>query len=102
MTRVLHGIVHGKSIEVSEGLDMSDGQAVDLIVMPVGLSETPPGGTWSQGSPKTLPGPPPGWKPGGTATTAGLLAEEWTEEDDRILERIHAERKAATWRELPQ
>jgi hypothetical protein len=49
-------------------------------------------------SPKKLPGPPRGWKPG-TTTTAGMLAEEWTEEDDRILDRIHAERKAATWRE---
>ena len=32
MTRVLHGIVHGKIIEVTEDLGMLDGQAVELIV----------------------------------------------------------------------
>jgi hypothetical protein len=42
---------------------------------------------------KRLPGPPPGWKPGQPSKTAGLLAESWTEEDDRILEEIHRDRK---------
>ena len=32
MTKVLHGIVHGKIIEVTEDLSMLDGQAVELIV----------------------------------------------------------------------
>jgi hypothetical protein len=32
MTRVLHGIVHGKFIEVTEDLGLIDGQAVELIV----------------------------------------------------------------------
>ena len=102
MNMVLRGVVHGKTIEVSEDLGLSDGQAVELIVMPAMLSETPPVESWSQVAPKKLPGPPPGWKPGGIATAAGMMAEEWTEEDDRILDQIHADRKAATWRELPQ
>lgn len=99
MTKVLRGIVHGKTIEVTEDLGMSDGQAVDLIVTPAGFVEPLPEGSRSVTLPKKLPGPPPGWRPDGSATAAGLLAEEWTEEDDRTLERIHAERKAAKWRE---
>ncbi len=30
MTKLMHGIVHGKTIEVNEELGLSDGQAVDL------------------------------------------------------------------------
>jgi hypothetical protein len=43
---------------------------------------------------KLLPGPPPGWRPGGTETAAGMMAAHWTEEDDRIMERFDQERKA--------
>ena len=50
----------------------------------------------------TLPGPPPGGRSGAPSKVAGLLADEWTEEDDRILEQIQADRKAAKWRELPE
>jgi len=102
MSKVLRGVVHGKIIEVNEDLGMLDGQAVDLIVTPSTPIERPPEGIRSQTWPKKLPGPPPGWRPGSTATAAGLLAEEWTEEDDRILEQIQADRKAAKWRELPE
>ena len=42
MTRVLRGIVHGKTIEVTEDLGMSDGQAVDLLVAPSGSLQPPP------------------------------------------------------------
>jgi|SRR5208283_6182391 len=102
MTKLMHGIVHGKTIELSEDLGLSDGQAVELIVMPAGSSEIAPDATRSEIPAKKLPGPPPEWKPSNTSVTAGLLAEEWTEEDDRILEQIYADRKAAKWRELPQ
>jgi hypothetical protein len=102
MTKVLRGVVHGKTIEVSEDIAMWDGQAVDLIVTPATPYALPAEGAGRPTLPKKLPGPPPGWRPGGTATAAGLLAAEWTEEDDRILEQIQAERKAAKWRELPQ
>ena len=71
---------------------MLDGQVVELIVTPTAPFEPPLEGTRPP-SRKKLPGPPPGWRPGGTATAAGLLAEEWTEEADRILEEIHLERK---------
>jgi hypothetical protein len=102
MTKVLHGIVHGKSIEVSEDLGMLDGQAVELILMPSGAMESLPESARPRRSPKKLPGPPPGWRPDGAATAAGLLAEEWTEEDDRLLDQIQAERKSAKRRELPE
>ena len=102
MTRILRGVVHGKIIEVNEDLGMLDGQAVELIVTPSTPNERPPEGIRSQSSAKKLPGPPPGWRPGGSPTAAGLLAEEWTEEDDRAFEQIQADRKAAKWRELPE
>jgi hypothetical protein len=102
MTKVLRGVVHGKTIEVAEDLGMLDGQAVDLIVTPAAQSEAPPIGVQSQTAPKKLPGPPPGWKPGAYPTSAGVLAKEWTEEDDLVLDEIQAERKNAKWRALPE
>ena len=36
-----------------------------------------------------LPGPPPGWQPGSKRTAAGMMADSWTQENDRILEEIH-------------
>jgi hypothetical protein len=102
MTKLMHGIVHGKTIELTEDLGLSDGQSVELIVMPSGSSQSTADATRSEVSPKRLPGPPPEWKPSNTSATAGLLAEEWTEEDDRILDQIYADRKAAKWRDLPE
>ncbi len=80
MTRTLHGKVHGKTIELDEDLGVVDGQGVEVQVKMIH-----PG--------KRLPGPPPGWRPGGTETAAGMMAEHWTEEDDRILEAIDQDRK---------
>lgn len=96
MTRVLHGIVHGRTIQVNEDLAMWEGQAVELVVTPAGPDEGPANG------PKKLPGPPPGWRPGAPSKVAGVLADEWTEEDDKSLEQIEADRRAAKWRELPE
>ncbi len=103
MTRVVHGVVHGKTIEVSEDLGMLDGQAVELIV-----TASPASGQCAEeiGShakhSKKLPEPPPGWQPGSTRTAAGMLADSWTEEDDRILEEIYRDRKKETRREVPE
>jgi hypothetical protein len=38
----------------------------------------------------------------GIKRSAGALAHDWTEEDDRILEAIHEDRKRPSWRELPE
>ena len=102
MTRVLHGIVYGKTIEVTEDLGMSDGQAVELM-----LTASPPLGPCDEEiglrkSPKKLPGPPPGWQPGSKRAAAGMLADSWTEEDDRILKEIYRDRRRETRREVPE
>jgi hypothetical protein len=102
MTRVLHGVVHGKIIEVTEDLGMLDGQAVELIVTAAPSSTPFAKGIGSQRSPKKLPGPPPGWTPGSKRTAAGMLADSWTEEDDRILEEIYQDRKRESRREVPE
>ncbi len=39
---------------------------------------------------------------GGTETAAGMMAEHWTEEDDRILEAIERDRHRPSTRELPE
>jgi hypothetical protein len=51
---------------------------------------------------KSLPGPPPGWHPGCSETAAGMMAEHWTEEDDRLLEEIERARHQPSTREIPE
>jgi hypothetical protein len=85
MTKIMHGTVHGKTIELDEDLGVVDGQKVEVQVK-----------IWNPK--KKLPGPPPGWQPGTASTTAGLLADSWTAEDDRILEEITKDRKAVCQR----
>jgi len=89
MTRTLYGKVHGKTIELDEDLGLAEGQEVEVQVRMIGPK-------------KRLPGPPPGWRPGGTETAAGMMAEHWTEEDDRILEAIERDRHRPSTRELPE
>lgn len=50
---------------------------------------------------RALPGPPPGWHPG-ISMLGGALAEDWTEEDDRILREIEEERRGPVRRELAE
>ena len=85
MTKVLRGVVRGKTIELDDNTGLEDGRQVELILRV-----------------KQLPGPPPGWKPGGADTAAGMLASGWTPEDDRILEEIHRQRKQDSRREVPE
>jgi hypothetical protein len=54
------------------------------------------------GTKKRPPGPPPSWRPGGTETAAGMMAEHWTEVDDRILDAIERDRHRPRTRELPE
>ena len=85
MVKILKGIVHGRTIELESEPGIVDGQRVEVIVRS-----------------RTLPGPPPGWRPEGTETAAGMLAENWTEEDDRILQEIERDRHRPSTRELPE
>lgn len=80
MLRTVHGTVRGKTIELDEDLDVPQGQKVEVQVKIIE-------------SKKSLPGPPPGWRPSSTQTVAGALADLGTAEEDRLLEEIHQDRK---------
>ncbi|MCX7426472.1 MAG: hypothetical protein NTW96_12730 [Planctomycetia bacterium] len=85
MDIVLQGVIHGKTIELEESPGIEEGRRVELVLRV-----------------KQLPGPPPGWKPGGTETAAGMMADHWTEEDDQILHAIDQDRKRPSRGEMPQ
>lgn len=85
MVKVLRGVVHGRTIELDTEPGIEDGRTVEVIVRS-----------------RSLPGPPPGWEPGGTRTAAGMMAEHWTEEDDRILAEIERARHQPSTREMPR
>ena len=85
MEIVMQGVVHGKTIDLEASPGIEDGRRVELVLRV-----------------KELPGPPPGWKPGGTETAAGMMADYWTEEDDRILEEIYQDRKKSGRRETEE
>jgi hypothetical protein len=78
---MIHGKIHGKTIELDEDVGFADGEEVDVIVKPA-KSKRP----WGEGIKRS----------------AGALADSWTEEDDRILEEIQEDRKRATHREIPE
>jgi hypothetical protein len=83
MTKTVHGIAHGRTIELAEDLGVADGQEVEVQVrMKIGARKK-----------KDLPGPPPGWQSGGKKTVAGALADLCTPEEDRLLEEIQRDRK---------
>lgn len=81
MSKVIHGVVHGKTIELNEEPGMPDGQQVEVQVKP--LTDKRP---WGEG----------------IRASAGALANSWTEEDDRILDEIYQDRKRDTGREIPE
>jgi hypothetical protein len=74
--KILHGVVNGKTIELTDDPGVPAGQAVEVIVKMV-LPNKP---AWGEG----------------LRACAGALADEWTDEDDRILEEIYQERKNDT------
>jgi hypothetical protein len=81
MTKTLHGKVHGRTIELDEDLGVAEGQDVEVQVKII-----EPARKWGEG----------------LRRCAGALANEWTEEDDRILEEIHQDRRRDTRREIPE
>jgi hypothetical protein len=80
MTKTIHGVVHGKTIELEEYPGVAEGQEVEITIRSI-PNRTP----WGEG----------------LRRCAGTLASDWTEEDDRILEEIHADRKRDSRREIP-
>ena len=81
MVKTTHGKVHGKTIELDEDLGVPDGQEVELQVRVI-----PTAKHWGAG----------------LRRCAGALANEWTDEDDRILEDIYQDRKRDTRPEIPE
>lgn len=81
MNRILRGVVHGNAIELAEPPMIADGQEVQVIV-------------------KILKDPRP-WGEG-LRRSAGALANDNPEEDDKILEEIYQDRKRKSHREIPE
>jgi hypothetical protein len=79
MIRTLRGVIHGRTIELTEDLGVADGQPVEITIKIV-ASRSP----WGEG----------------LRRCAGAFATDWTEEDDRIMEEIHQERKRDTRKEI--
>jgi len=85
MNKTMQGIVHGRTIELDDDPGIEEGRKVEVVLRV-----------------KQLPGPPPRWRPGGRETAAGMMADHWSEEDDRILEQIYQDRKRDSRREPAQ
>ena len=82
MNKLMHGVAHGRMIELTEDLGVPEGQQLEVVVRTL----SPPGNEWGAG----------------LRRCAGALADEWTDEDDRILDEIYKERKRDSRPELPQ
>lgn len=79
MTRTIHGVVHGRTIELNQDPGVADGQHVEIT-----MTTLPHSSPWGEG----------------LRRCAGAFAADWTEDDDRILEQIHQERKQDARREI--
>jgi peptide-methionine (R)-S-oxide reductase len=64
MSKIVHGIVHGRTTELDEDLGVVDGQEIEVRVTVIKTK-------------KKLPGAPPGWRPGNTETAHGMMAGRW-------------------------
>ena len=80
MNKIIQGVVHGNTIELSENPGLADGQSVQVVVKAL-----EPTRSWGDG----------------IRRSAGALADQWTEEDDKILEEIYLDRKRDSHGEIP-
>ncbi|MGA2033651.1 MAG: hypothetical protein ABSG68_15460 [Thermoguttaceae bacterium] len=81
MNKSIPGVIRGNTIQLSENPGFLEGQAVEVVVQAV---------------------LPPRVFGEGILKSAGALASEWTEEDDRILEEIYQDRRRESNREIPE
>jgi hypothetical protein len=72
MIRRVHGTVYGKTIEIDEDLGLSDGDKVSITIE----SSQSIQDKWGEG----------------LRRCAGALADDWTEEDAKILKEIYRSR----------
>jgi hypothetical protein len=79
--RIMHGVVNGKTIELTEQPGVPTGQEVEVVVKAVPCKQV----AWGEG----------------LRRCAGALADQWSDEDDRILQSIYRERKTDSRREHP-
>jgi hypothetical protein len=79
--KTVHGVVHGKTIELREEPGMADGAEVTVVIKSSKSSTN-----WGDG----------------LRRCAGALAEEWTHEDDLILEEIYQARKDDRRRDISE
>ena len=70
--KIMHGVVNGKTIELTEDPGVPAGQEVEVSVTPIPAKQS----DWGTG----------------LRCCAGALADDWTDADDRILEEIYRER----------
>jgi hypothetical protein len=83
MHRAIKGIVHGRTIELDVDPQLEDGSHVEILMRV-----------------NRLPGPPPLWKAGTSEPSAGgMMADYWTDEDDKILTEIYQDRHQDSRRE---
>lgn len=80
MTKIIHGKINGRTIELNEDPGLAPGEEVEVQVKSLTAARVPGEGLMR---------------------CAGALADEWTEEDDEILEEIHQDRKRPSRREIP-
>jgi hypothetical protein len=81
----MYGAIHGRTTEMVEDPGIVDGEQVEVTLRA-----------------RQLPGPAPGSYPGCKETAGGMLADFWTDEDDRILEEIYRERHNGSRPEIPE
>jgi len=81
MTKVTHGKVHGRTVELVEDLGLAEGQEVEVSI-------------------RTVPATPTRTPGEGLLRTEGALADDphW----DAIMEEVYRERKNDTQREIPE
>jgi hypothetical protein len=77
----MHGIVHGRTIELAQETGVPDGQVVEVVIRPI--TPLPGSEPWGEGLRRCA---------GALAGIAGL---------DEDMEQILSERKTARFREVP-
>lgn len=78
MSKTVHGVIHGKTIQLTEDPGMSDGQEVHVVLAPV-----PPAASWGDG----------------IRRSAGGWADD--PEMDAVMERIQEDRKQERCPQVP-
>lgn len=76
----LRGVVHGKTIELSNDPGLEDGQEVEVSLRTASLPSV-----WGEG----------------LRRAAGALADSWCDNDDAILDQLQQDRLRSGGREMP-